>query len=63
MTQARVSFTQPLPLSMVPKLEAVPGVARVAYSQWFGGVWQENTPSCSCSPSTRSAITTSIRSG
>jgi putative ABC transport system permease protein len=43
MTQARVSFTQPLPLSMVPKLEAVPGVARVAYSQWFGGVWQTNT--------------------
>jgi putative ABC transport system permease protein len=43
MTQARVSFTQPLPISMVPKLEAVPGVARVAYSQWFGGVWQENT--------------------
>ena len=42
-TQARVSFTQPLPLSMVPKLESVPGVARVAYSQWFGGVWQENT--------------------
>ena len=43
-TQARVSFTTALPLSMVPKLEGVPGVARVAYSQWFGGVWQENTP-------------------
>ncbi len=43
MTQARVSFTAPLPLSMIPKLESVPGVARVAYSQWFGGVWQENT--------------------
>jgi putative ABC transport system permease protein len=43
-TQARVSFTQPLPLSMLPKLEAVPGVVRVAHSQWFGGVWQENTP-------------------
>jgi putative ABC transport system permease protein len=43
-TQARVSFTQPLPISMVPKLEAVPGVIRVAYSQWFGGVWQDNTP-------------------
>src|SRR5258705_8458158 len=42
-TQARVSFTTALPLSMVPKLDAVPGVARVAYSQWFGGVWQENT--------------------
>jgi putative ABC transport system permease protein len=44
MTQARVSFTQPLPISMVPKLEAIPGVTRVGYSQWFGGVWQENTP-------------------
>src|SRR3981189_1245269 len=43
MVQARVSFTSPLPISMVPKLEAVPGVARVAYSQWFGGVWQTNT--------------------
>ena len=43
-TQARVSFTQPLPVSMLPKLEAVPGVARVAYQYWFGGVWQENTP-------------------
>ena len=42
-TQARVSFTQPLPVSMVPKLEGVAGVARVAYSQWFGGVWQDNT--------------------
>lgn len=44
MTQARVSFTSPLPISMVPKLEAIPGVERVAWSQWFGGVWQENTP-------------------
>lgn len=41
--QARVSFTVPLPVSMVPKLEAIPGVARVAYLQWFGGVWQTNT--------------------
>ena len=44
MTQARVSFTQALPLSMKPKLESVPGVARVTFSQWFGGVWQTNTP-------------------
>jgi putative ABC transport system permease protein len=43
MTQARVSFTSPLPLGNLPKIEAVPGVARVAYSQWFGGIWQENT--------------------
>ncbi len=42
--QARVSFTTSLPLSMVPKLEAIPGVTHVAYQQWFGGVWQTNTP-------------------
>jgi putative ABC transport system permease protein len=44
MVQARVSFTSPLPISMLPKLESIPGVARVTYQQWFGGVWQENTP-------------------
>ena len=43
MTQARVSYTQPLPLGIIPKLESVPGVARIAYSQWFGGIWQQNT--------------------
>ena len=43
-TQARVSFTQPLPLGMLPRIEAVPGVAQVAYSQWFGGIWQQNEP-------------------
>jgi len=43
-TQARVSFTQALPVSMQPKLEAIPGVARVTNSEWFGGVWQTNTP-------------------
>jgi putative ABC transport system permease protein len=43
-TTARISFTQPLDLSMQPKLEAIPGVARVTHSQWFGGVWQTNTP-------------------
>jgi len=37
-TQARVSFTAPLPLSMEPKIEAVPGVTRVTHWQWFGGV-------------------------
>jgi len=42
--QARVSFTQALPISMLPKLAAIPGVAAVAHEMWFGGVWQENTP-------------------
>jgi putative ABC transport system permease protein len=44
-TQARVSFTQPLPLSMLPQIESVPGVARVGHMQWFGGVWKkDNAP-------------------
>ncbi len=42
-TQARVSFTQSLPMRLLPQIEAVPGVSRVMWSQWFGGVWQENT--------------------
>ena len=39
-TQARVSFTQPLPMRMRAEIEGVPGVAAVTQSQWFGGVWQ-----------------------
>jgi len=42
-TQSRVSFTQSLPLRLLPQIEAVPGVESVMYQQWFGGVWQENT--------------------
>ena len=42
-TQARVSFTQPLPMRLLPQIEAVPGVARVNWNQWFGGVVGENT--------------------
>ncbi len=42
-TQARVSFTQSLPMRLLPQIESVPGVDRVMWSQWFGGVWQENT--------------------
>jgi len=42
-TQARVSFTTPLPMRLLPQIESVPGVERVMWAQWFGGVWQENT--------------------
>ncbi len=42
-TQARVSFTQSLPMRLLPQIESIPGVERVMWSQWFGGVWQENT--------------------
>ena len=42
-TQARVSFTQPLPIRLLPQIEAVPGVQAVANSLWFGGILGENT--------------------
>jgi putative ABC transport system permease protein len=42
-TQARVSFTQSLPMRLLPQIESVPGVDKVMWQQWFGGVWQENT--------------------
>ncbi len=42
-TQARVSFTQPLPMRLLPEIESVPGVEQVMWQQWFGAVWQENT--------------------
>jgi putative ABC transport system permease protein len=62
-TQARVSFTQPIPLSMLPQLEKVPGVAHVAHMQWFGGVWKKDNTRSSPSRSTRCASTRSIPSG
>lgn len=40
-TQARSSFTQPLPIRMLPLIERVPGVQRVGHSQFFGGQYQE----------------------
>jgi putative ABC transport system permease protein len=41
--QARVSMTQPLPMRMLPQLQAVPGVQAVTQLLWFGGVIGENT--------------------
>ncbi|HUS24790.1 MAG TPA: FtsX-like permease family protein [Candidatus Binatia bacterium] len=40
-TQARVSFTSPLPLRIHTQLEAVPGVEAVSWSQFFGGIYQD----------------------
>ena len=41
-TQARVSFTSPLPMRLVPQVEAVPGVASVSHSQFFGGIYGDD---------------------
>jgi putative ABC transport system permease protein len=40
-TQARVSFTNPLPMRLLPQLESLPGVASVSHSQFFGGIYKD----------------------
>ncbi|HZP11499.1 MAG TPA: ABC transporter permease [Nevskiaceae bacterium] len=40
-TQARVSFTSPLPMRLLPQIEAVPGVDAVSFSQFFGGIYKD----------------------
>ncbi len=39
--QASTSFTQPLPMRLMPQIEAVPGVTAVSHSQFFGGQYGE----------------------
>ncbi len=39
--QARVSFTNPLPMRLLPQLEAIPEVQSVSHSQFFGGVYKD----------------------
>jgi putative ABC transport system permease protein len=41
LVQARVSFTNPLPLRLLPQLEAIAGIEAVSWSQFFGGVYQD----------------------
>ena len=38
---SRISIIQPLPQSLLPRIEAIPGVKDVAYANWFGGYYQE----------------------
>lgn len=41
-TQSRVSFTNSLPMRMVPEMDAIPGVEGVMYQQWFGAVFRDD---------------------
>ena len=38
---SKVSFTEPLPFGYLSQMEAIPGVASVAYLSWFGGTYQD----------------------
>jgi putative ABC transport system permease protein len=38
-TRNAVSFITPLPMAYLPKIQAVPGITNVGYSNWFGGIY------------------------
>ncbi|MCJ7818238.1 MAG: ABC transporter permease, partial [Syntrophales bacterium] len=38
-TRNSVSLMFPLPLAYLPKIQAVPGIVRVAYAYWFEGIY------------------------
>jgi putative ABC transport system permease protein len=40
-TISKLSFTMALPKSLLPRIQAVPGVADVSYGNWFGGIYQD----------------------
>jgi putative ABC transport system permease protein len=40
-TVSKISFTLPLPKSLLSGIEALPGVAKVTYANWFGGIYQD----------------------
>jgi putative ABC transport system permease protein len=41
LTFSKVSFTMSLPKSLLPRIQALPGVAEVTYANWFGGIYQD----------------------
>ncbi len=38
---SRLSITQTLPVNLVQRIETVPGVKKVTYAMWFGGIYQD----------------------
>ena len=38
---SRISIIQPLPQSLMPRIQAIAGVKDVAFANWFGGYYQE----------------------
>jgi len=38
---SRLSITQMLPYSLLPRIESTPGVQKIAYAAWFGGIYQD----------------------
>jgi len=43
LTTARYSIIEPLPMAYAPRIERVPGVVAVAYADWFGAKYQNES--------------------
>jgi putative ABC transport system permease protein len=43
LTTARYSIIEPLPMAYAPRIERVPGVVSVAYADWFGAKYQNES--------------------
>jgi putative ABC transport system permease protein len=39
---SRLSITQSLPISLLDRIQAVPGVKGVTYGNWFGGIYRDS---------------------
>ncbi|HEX5214906.1 MAG TPA: FtsX-like permease family protein [Vicinamibacterales bacterium] len=37
----KISIIQPLPISYLPRIQAVPNVTMVSHASWFGGIYQD----------------------
>ena len=37
----KMGFIQPIPISYIEKIRAVPGVELVTHASWFGGIYQD----------------------
>ncbi len=40
-TISKISFTLSLPKSLYARIQAVPGIEKVSYANWFGGIYQD----------------------
>ncbi|WP_417471569.1 ABC transporter permease [Luteimonas mephitis] len=38
---SRLSITQSLPVNLLPQIQSIPGVRKVTYAMWFGGIYQD----------------------
>jgi putative ABC transport system permease protein len=39
--QSRISFTEPLPMGHLVRVQTVPGIDRLSFANWFGGYYRE----------------------